>query len=75
MFARLFERLEAEGLQSNLVNILKVLDAHPEIPAINQHHVLLYKADPALIRAQNREGRPLIGHAVRGSLRAPPQRP
>lgn len=57
MFARLFERLEAEGLQSNLVNILKVLDAHPEIPAINQHHVLLYKADPALIEKLQRETR------------------
>lgn len=50
MFEKLFEKLEAEGLDATLPNVFKVLDDNPEIPKINAHRSQIYKTDPDLMK-------------------------
>jgi hypothetical protein len=54
MFNRLFVELNRRKLDPTLVNVFKVLDEIPEIPAINQDMPLRYKTDQALIDMLNK---------------------
>ncbi len=53
MFNALYDKLAEQELDSTLINIFKILDAHPEIPAMNGHKTLVYKTDQDLIRLLN----------------------
>ncbi|MCP5053808.1 MAG: hypothetical protein GY940_41965, partial [bacterium] len=53
MFNALYEKLEEQGLDSTLINAIKILDQHPEIPEMNAHKTLVYKTDHDLIRLLN----------------------
>lgn len=54
MFTRLYEEC---GRAPSGAKVVSVLDAHPDIAAINQDLTLRYKTDPELIETLNRETR------------------
>ncbi len=49
MFETLLAKLDELKLEQNILNVFKVLDENPEIPKINKHITLKYKADKELI--------------------------
>jgi N,N'-diacetyllegionaminate synthase len=53
MFNALFEKLAEENLDASLINVFKILDAHPDIPNMNAHKTLVYKTDQDLINLLN----------------------
>jgi len=53
MFNALYEKLEEQNLDSNLINVFKILDHHREIVQMNAHKTLVYKTDQDLIRLLN----------------------
>ena len=53
MFHRLFETLDAQGLEPTAENIFTVMDNNPDIPRINEHIELSYKRDKELIEFLN----------------------
>ena len=53
MFHRLFETLDAQGLEPTVDNIFTVMDNNPDIPRINDHIELSYKQDKELIEFLN----------------------
>jgi len=55
MFNQLYDELAKRRLEPDLVNVFKVLDEIPEIPAINQDMPLRYRTDQALIDMLNKE--------------------
>lgn len=50
MFSRLFQKLREQGDPADLDKIIAVLDANPEIPALNSGLPLKYRDDAELIR-------------------------
>lgn len=54
MFERLYVELKNRNQVANLKNVFKVLDATPEIPALNGHLTLKYRADQSLVDMLNR---------------------
>jgi spore coat polysaccharide biosynthesis protein SpsF (cytidylyltransferase family) len=53
MFNALFKKIREHNLTSSLSNILTVLRKHPEIPQLNSHLTLKYRADKDLIKRIN----------------------
>jgi N,N'-diacetyllegionaminate synthase len=53
MFNELFKKLAEQGLDSSLLNVIKVLDENPSIPLMNAHKTLVYKTDQNLIKLLN----------------------
>lgn len=54
MFEALLAKMEELKLEQNLVNVFKVLDEYPEIPKMNGHLTLKYKADKEFIEFLNK---------------------
>lgn len=54
MFEALLEKMEELNLEHNLTNVFKVLDEYPEIPKMNGHLTLKYKADKEFIDFLNK---------------------
>lgn len=54
MFEQLYTVLEAKGMTPDIKNVFKILDANPDIAALNEHLTVKYRADPLLIDKLNR---------------------
>jgi N,N'-diacetyllegionaminate synthase len=54
MFEALLTKMEELKLEQNLTNVFKVLDEYPEIPKMNGHLTLKYKADKEFIDFLNK---------------------
>lgn len=54
MFNLLFQKLKQYNYESNLLNIFKALDNHPEIVNVNSQLTLRYKTDKNLIKKLNK---------------------
>ena len=54
MFERLYSLLEERGLEPTLTNVFSILDAHPDIPRLNDGLTLCYRTDQNLIEMLNR---------------------
>lgn len=54
MFEALLAKMEELKLEQNLINVFKVLDEYPEIPKMNGHLTLKYKADKEFIEFLNK---------------------
>ena len=54
MFERLYASLEAKGMVPDIKNVFKILDANPDIAALNEHLTVKYRADQPLIDKLNR---------------------
>jgi hypothetical protein len=54
MFEALLKKMEELKLEQNLTNVFKVLDEYPEIPKMNGHLTLKYKADKEFIDFLNK---------------------
>jgi N,N'-diacetyllegionaminate synthase len=57
MFERLYAELDAAGRPPLLRDVFAALDAHPDIPALNESLTLSYKTDRELIDMLNRSTR------------------
>ena len=53
MFDRLYTSLEAKGMIPDIKNVFKILDANPDIAALNEHLSAKYRTDQTLIDKLN----------------------